>query len=423
MRPCKITFRTTLAASCATALLLITFLSVFPTNARAGTAPVTLHDFFVNSNDGSTVYSGLTPDAAGNLYGTTVDGGTHASGTVFELTLANSKWTEKVIYSFKGGQDGSAPHSNVVFDAAGNLYGSTVSGGPNTKTCNNGCGVVFKLTPPSNGGSWTETILHRFSGGADGGAAYAGVILDAAENLYGSTSQGGSKNQGTFYKLSPNSGGAWHLAVLHNFAGNPDGSFAYATPTFDAAGNIWGTTYSGGTHNQGTVYKLTKQGSSWAEKVVYSFAGGDDGTEPSAGVVFDSDGNVYGTTSEGGSAQVGIAFELIAASGYSESILHTFLGLSAQDGANPNALTFDVAGNLYGTTVGGGKYNPGTIFKLGLSQGGWEETILYNFTGENDGAYPSANLWIDSAGNLYGTTLWGGPAGDTVGGVAFEFVP
>ena len=400
---------------------------VMGTSAGAAHIPKTLHAFtpYGRSNDGSSLYSSLTLDAEGNVYGTTVEGGTHNAGIVYELSPTESgPWKETVLYNFKGGsQDGANPHATLVFDNAGNMYGTTLSGGLNPRVCNGGCGVIFKLAPPTGEGKWTETVLYEFTGGADGGTAYAGVILDSASNLYGTTLAGGSKGFGTVYELTPAFGGGWQETVLHNFGGTPDGVAAYATPVFDSAGNLYGTTYEGGAHNQGMVYQLTKQGSAWVEHILYSFKGGNDGDEPFAGVIFDQAGNIYGTTSAGGSANCGTAFELLAGSGWKEVILHTFLGLNGGDGAIPNGLTFDRSGNLYGTTVGGGQFNPGTVFRLSRKSRGWKETVLYSFTGGNDGAYPSAALTMDAVGNLYGTTLWGGPAGDTIGGVAFEFIP
>jgi uncharacterized repeat protein (TIGR03803 family) len=388
----------------------------------AASAPKTLHAF-VNFADGSSLYSSLTQDAHGNLYGTSVDGGSGGAGTVFRLSPTKSgSWKETVLHSFTGGEDGGNPHSAVVLDSAGNLYGTTVNGGITARVCNAGCGVVYKLSP--NGGKWTETVLYQFTGGTDGGSLYSGPVLDGSGKLYGASQVGGTKGFGTIYELSPASGNTWQLSVLYNFGGKPDAAFAYATPILDATGNLYGTTYEGGANGQGTVYKLTKESSgAWVEQVLCSFQGGSDGSEPLAGVILDQAGNLYGATLEGGTANVGTAFKLTAANNWKKTILHQFLGLSAGDGANPNTLVFDAKGNLYGTTVGGGKFNPGTIYRLSPVAGKWKETVLYSFTGGLDGAYPSAALTIDPAGHLLGTTLWGGPAGDTVGGVAFEFIP
>jgi uncharacterized repeat protein (TIGR03803 family) len=214
-----------------------------------------------------------------------------------------------------------------------------------------------------------------------------------------------------------------HFTLEGDFFSGADGSTPYSTPVFDKAGNLYGTTYEGGSNNHGTVYEVSQESGVWTEQVLCSFKGGSDGDEPFAGVIFDQAGNIYGTTAEGGTANVGTAFKLTKSNGWKKTILHQFLGLNDGDGANPNGLVFDQHSNLYGSTVGGGKFNPGTIFRISHTSSGWREIILYSFTGGLDGAYPSAGLTIDAAGHLFGTTLWGGPAGDTIGGVAFEFAP
>ena len=196
--------------------------------------------------------------------------------------------------NFKGGsQDGATPHATLFRDGAGDLYGTTTTGGSNTKLCDGGRGIVFKLS--RSGTSWRETILHRFSGGADGTTPYPGVVVDAIGKVYGATTGGGIATAGTVYEISPTSTGGRKHTVLHNFAGKPDAATPYATPRLDAAGNLYGATYAGGTSNSGTVYKLTCQpGGSWTEQVIHSFSGGRDGTNPFAAVTFDRAGNIYG---------------------------------------------------------------------------------------------------------------------------------
>jgi uncharacterized repeat protein (TIGR03803 family) len=394
--------------------------------SAAANSTTTLHSFGSNgSRGGSDLYSGLILDSAGDLYGATESGGTYNAGLVYKLSRsAGGGWVETVLYNFKGStnQDGASPHATMMWDSTGNLYGTTVGGGLNGKTCRTGCGTVFKLTPAA--GQWHESVLFRFTGGADGAVPYAGVVMDSAGNLYGATISGGSANKGVVYRLSPSAGG-WQQTVLHTFQGS-DGSAPYPTPVMDAAGNLYGTTNVGGAHQRGVVFVLKPQAAgTWSEQVLHTFQGGTDGANPLAGVIFDEKGNLYGTTSVGGTANCGVAYRLVrsAGGGWSEKILHTFLGVTAQDPENPNGMIFDAAGNLYGTSTGGGVYNPGTIFKIAPSAGGWQETVLYSFTGGNDGAYPITGPTMDAAGHLFGTTLWGGPAGDTTGGVAFEFVP
>jgi uncharacterized repeat protein (TIGR03803 family) len=391
--------------------------------AFAATTPKTLHAFAVGSElGGSTLYAALLMDPSGNLYGTAEFGGAYNHGVVFRLSVNGNGWIETVLHSFKGGAtDGETPHASVIMDSAGNLYGTTIGGG--SGKCSGGCGVVFQLAPSASG-PWTETVLHQFQGGTDASEPYSGVVFDNAGNLYGATTAGGASGQGAVYKLAPSGGGAWNETVIYSFKGTPDGASAWGVPVFDAEGNLYGTTNGGGAKGLGTIYELAPAaGGEWNEQVLHSFHGASDGSDIFEGLTVDGAGNLYGAAETGGSADCGVAFELSKnASGvWDETILHTFLGINALDGENPNALIFDRAGNIYGTTVGGGTDNPGTIFKL--AAGTWSETILYNFTGGNDGAYPSAPLIIDTAGRLFGTTLWGGPAGDTIGGVAFEFTP
>ncbi len=381
-----------------------------------------------NQRGGSSLYGSLILDAAGNLYGTAEDGG-KGYGVVYRLSpQSGGGWTETVLYDFTGGsQDGETPHDALVMDGAGNLYGTTTAGG--VGKCRGGCGIVFELSPTSSGsstGSWTETVLHWFAGGIDGATPYSGVIFDTAGNLYGATTGGGTYGSGTIYELVT-AAGSWNPTVLYSFAGTPDGSAPYATPVFDGAGNLYGTTFGGGATGNGTAYKLTPQADgSWSESVLHSFHGASDGSDLFESLILDAAGNLYGAAETGGSANCGVAFRLSRnrSGGWTETILHTFLGVNYQDGENPNALIFDGQGTLWGTTVGGGIDNPGTIFKLTRqTSGDWTETVEYDFTGKNDGAYPSVPLIRDKAGHFYGTTLWGGPAGDTVGGVVFEFIP
>jgi uncharacterized repeat protein (TIGR03803 family) len=405
---------------------LVWLCALFATAASAANAPIVLSSFGVNLNGGSDLYAGLVLDAAGNLYGTAESGGAHGSGVVFRLSpQAGGAWSETVLYSFLGGvEDGKTPHASLIWDGQSHLYGTTISGGIGLQSCSGGCGVVFQLTQ-TTGGHFTETAIYRFTGGADGGVPFAGLTLDGAGNLYGTTTGGGTAGLGVVFKLSYSPADGWTESVLHSFTGNGDGASPFSAPVFDAHGNLFGVTYSGGTYNLGTVYRLSPQaGGPWTEHVLYSFRGGLDGSNPSASLVTDQAGNVYGTTVLGGEANVGTAFELVRNGGWTKTLMHSFLGLEAQDGANPNGMIFDARGNLWGTTVAGGLFNPGTIFELSPQGGGvWKETVAYSFTGGTDGAYPSAGLTMDSFGNLYGTTLWGGPAGTTVGGVAFEFVP
>jgi uncharacterized repeat protein (TIGR02543 family) len=409
------------------AVLAIIAATLFVTSTWATAQEKVLHNFNNNGTDGFLAQAGLIFDAAGNLYGTTSSGGTYTYGTVFELTpTAGGGWTETVLHSFGNGTDGAYAYAGLIFDAAGNLYGTTSGGGAYDG------GTVFELTPTAGGG-WTETVLYSFGNGTDGnGPSWAGLIFDAAGNLYGTTQGGGvytscnsSNGCGTVFELTPTAGGGWTEQVLHSFNGNgTDGFYPQAGLIFDAAGNLYGTTQFGGnfggncyTFGCGTVFELMpSRGGGWTEKLLYNFTGGTDGAEPYAGLIFDAAGNLYGTAAYGGThyycyTGCGTVFELTPAAGggWTAQVLHTF-GNGA-DGQNPTAsLIFDAAGNLYSTTTGGGTYLDGTAFELTpTAGGGWTETVLHNFNNNGaDGVWPEASLIFDAAGNLYGTTYGGG---------------
>ena len=347
---------------------------------------------------------------------------------------------EQVLYSFQGGKDGSSPSGPLIFDSSGNLYGSTVSGGGTACNGGAGCGTVFGLHPNGSGG-WTETVLYSFKGGSsDGSGGGGGLIFDHAGNLYGTTSLGGAYNQGTAFELSPDGKGEWTETILYSFgayigdAANPSGGLI-----FDKSGNLYGTA-SGGTYTCGkfgtcgTVFELSPNGSGgWTETMLYSFQGGVlDGDGPNSPLIFDQAGNLYGTTSLGGNSQsqcaypdladgCGTVFELgpNGSGGWAEKLIYNFQGVSG-DGSSPNGgLVFDKSGNLYGTTIYGGVFTGqctsgppggcGTIFELSpTGSGGWTEAILYKYQDSPDGAYPSGALIFDQAGNLDGTTGQGG---------------
>jgi len=349
-------------------------------------------------------------------------------GTVFELSPAvGGGWTETILHDFNfNGTDGTNPYSALIFDAAGNLYGTTAGGG--TGTCNSGensCGTVFELMPNAGGG-WTEKILHNFgSTSADGAAPVGGLIFDAAGNLYGTTSQGGVNNVGIVFELQPEAGGHWFEKVLHTFK-NHDGELPLGNLIFDASGNLYGTTTAGGAHGGGTVFELSPaSGGEWMERILHSFVG-LNGSGIAGGVIFDHAGNLYGTTVAGGPNHRGTVFELTpSASGpWTETILHSF-EQNGTDAYEPYAgLIFDGQGNLYGTSFYGGaaecpfKEGCGTVFKLTPSSGGnWAET-LYDFDCTN-GSQPVSSLTLDAKGNLYGTTQSCG----TNYGTVFELTP
>lgn len=381
---------------------------------------------FAGGNDPKLPYAGLVFDKAGNLYGTTELGGTNNQGTIFEIAPnSNGTWTETVLYNFTGGPDGGQPYGSLVFDTSGNLYGTTNFGG--SSNCNMGCGTVFELTPGSGG--WTETMLYTFTGGSDGREPSARVRLDAAGNLYGTTLQGGnigsvcSAGCGTVFELVHGSSG-WSESVLYAFQGGSDGASPYDGLTFDPAGNLYGTTYAGGAAASGTIFKLAPGSSGWTESALHAFNGGHDGKYPFGDLIVDASGNLYGTAFQGG-AGYGVVYELSPSSngGWRERVLHSFYNTPA---GNPVAgLVLDPTGNLYGTTMLGGNQSScgggcGALFELTPVNGGnWTYKVIHAFGSATDGYRPTGNLVLDSASNLYGTTELGGQQGS---GMVFQIM-
>jgi uncharacterized repeat protein (TIGR03803 family) len=356
---------------------------------------------FNSGADGCVPYGGVVLDSNGNLYGTTSQrGGTANGGTVFDLTPSG---TFTVLHSFTGAPDGSFPAAGVVRDSKGNLYGTTANGGASYG------GTVFKVTP-----SKTETVLHSFDCGTDGCSPNGGVVLDSEDNLYGATYFGGvgvhgKSGFGTVFKLTPSD----TFTVVYTFTGGADGGGPLAGVVRDSKGNLYGTTNGGGASGFGTVFKVTP---SRTETVLHSFApNGKDGFNPRRGLSRDSKGNVYGITPLGGTIGIGTVFEVTASD--TETILHNFAG--GADGLLPDAsLVFDKKGNLYGTTSNGGSSDLGTVFELTPSG---VETVLHSFAPNGtDGYNPIAGLAIDKASNLYGTTESVGSSGC---GVVFKVVP
>ncbi len=406
------------------ALALTVFLTANHATAQTETV---LHSFA--GTDGASVSLGVIFDSAGNLYGVAAHGGSSNNGTVFELTpKSRGAWTEKTLISFNGGTGGSNPVGGVIFDDAGNLYGTTKLGGTN------GVGVVYELSP--SGSTWTEKVLHNFSGSKDGQYPTASLIFDAKGNLYGTTEAGGSFGDGTeikggtVFELSPKSAGGWTETVLHNFGSGTDGSIARSNLIFDKTGNLYGTTMQGGTNTWGTAFELSpKSAGGWTEKILHNFNPGNfsDGAQPVGGLIFDEAGNLYGVTTSGGSESGGVAFELTPKSGGSwiESVIYTF----QYDGFNPSApfcsLIFDTAGNLYGATFrgfGSGVHAAfdGTVFELTKTSGSWNQTTLYAFDGTHGSVPAIGSLVFDSSGNLYGATQSGGTSNN---GVVFKVTP
>jgi uncharacterized repeat protein (TIGR03803 family) len=354
--------------------------------AQAETYTV-LHSFAGSPGDGANPAASMVLDPPGNLYGTSYEGGAWNQGAVFEYPASGP---ETVLYSFTGGPDGGGPEAGLVFDSAGNLYGTTYFGGAY------GYGVVFELSP---GPSWTETVLYSFTGGPDGAYPMSTLVFDPAGNLYGTTSQGGGNGGGVLFILSP--GPSWTETVAVSF---PSGSMPGAGVVRDSAGNIYGTTeYGPGSPGYGEVYRLT---GNFTTVWVHAFTGAPDGANPQGTLAVDSSGNIYGTTPYGGSGY-GLVFKLTSNGTY--TVLHTFTGGTA--GAYPFAGLILGSGNdLYGVTYFGGASGDGTAFKMKTNG---TETVLHSF---KSGQYPFGGL-VQNATGTYGTTYYGGTPGN---GVLFE---
>jgi uncharacterized repeat protein (TIGR03803 family) len=360
---------------------------------------------FKGGTDGDAPFGAIVRDNAGNLYGTTEAGGADLIGTVFKVTNAGD---ETLLHSFSGfPTDGSEPTGGLV-QGGGEFYGTASGGGAND------AGAVFKMSA-----SGSESLVYSFAYyPTDGSYPTGGLIRDSAGNLYGTTSQGGELNEGIVFKIDSSG----EETVLHSFAGYPtDGAGSYyGSLARDGAGNLYGATGGGGAFGLGTVFKLTPAG---VETILHSFTGSTDGSGPTGGLILDTKGNLYGTTSAGGSGGgtecvfggCGIAFEISPAGKL--TILHDFTG-SPSDGAGPYAnLVMDASGNLYGTTLIGGTFGNGTVFKIDTSH---NESILHSFDESTDGAEPFGPVTLDSKGNIYGTASYGGASG---AGTVFMITP
>jgi len=426
-----------------------------------------LYSFQGGPRDGSIPAGGVVFDKAGNLYGATTDGGSggcpnQGCGMVFQLSPPAQKggaWTEASIYAFRGvlngATDGFTPAGGLIIDGQGNLYGTTAYGGDGPCILlgtHAGCGIVYELSPPAQkGGQWTYTILYNFQGGSDGYFPWGNLVFDKQGNIYGATQFGGGKGTtcniiyggqcGTVFKLSPpkQKGGEWTEKILHRFKSGTDGANPNGGLVLDSRGPIYGTTFGGGNENGecgslgcGTVFTLkppSKKGGAWTEETFYRFSG-QDGANPEAGVVFGGNGNLYGTVYAGATNGNGAVFNLAAPKGghglWKETVLYRFS--NGNDGANPAAgLVLDVRGDMYGATSrgeGGSQY--GELFRLkppGRKRGPWVFSVLYGFHGSLDAAQPTAGLVFDGAGNLYGTSPYGGTGtrcGSGACGTVFE---
>jgi hypothetical protein len=443
-----------IAAGCA--LAAIGLVPIFSSGASPASKEKVLYSF-TGGADGGQPMSDLTIDSAGNLYGTTSQGGAGTAcngrgcGTVFELKRSDGVWKEEVLYSFGGHQgDGAGPQAGVIFDSAGSLYGTTAQGVSDSSYV----GTVFRLSPNLHGG-WTESVIYSFPPDQSAGAnPSTNLVFDAQGSLYGTAPiGGGSANScagfgcGTVFKLTPQSDGTWKGTTIHIFTDSGgDGAYPSSGLVFDPAGTLYGLTESGGAGSCqilnfgsptvlgcGTLYKLTPNADgNWTETVVYGFVrGGGLGSYPSSGLLFDSKTDLIGTTTAGGDG-FGTVFQLRETKGsWYQSEAHIFDG--NPDGRRPvGRLTTDRNGDLFGATSGGAavSHEYGTVFEIQHSKYGWKEKILHTFTGSTDGATPSAGLISDSQGHLYGTTQYGGGSGNctfydqkTGCGAVYEVVP
>jgi uncharacterized repeat protein (TIGR03803 family) len=359
----------------------------------------------------------LETDSAGNIYGTTVLGGDFGGGTVFQLRPTPDGWVHTVLYSFTGGADGGEPYKGVTLDREGNLYGTAVTGG--SGSCEGGCGVVYKLT--KSGGTWTQTVIHAFTGGDDGSGPGARVTVDQSGNVYGMTPTGGANGLGTIYKIHQ-AGDAWNFTVIHPFTGGADGASGSAGRMILRKGRLYGAATTGGNYGSGVVFELTPTGvREWHFKTIYSFQGQPDGSFPYGALLFDRSGNIYGTTYYGGTNGIGAVYKLSPrpVGEWEENVIYSFQG--GTDGNSPiSNLVFDAAGNLYGTTSEGG-LGRGTIFELSPIGGGqWTETVVHPFQGPPDGAFAYNGMVVDRFGNFYGATVHGGENDD---GCVYKFTP
>ncbi len=402
--------------------LVIIFAAIlFFSSASAANHQTVLYNFG-NPPDATGPYETLFMDGLGNLYGASQGGGLYGGGTVFELSRAQGGgWTETVLYSFGNGDDASSPNGYLIMDAAGNLYGTSISSDGGFSA-----GTVFEVSP-NPGGGWTEMVLYRFSGNVN---PNGGLVMDTAGNLYGTTEYGGANDWGAVFELSPNPGGGWTETVLHSFSyGSNDGHSPLGNLVMDAAGNLYGTTYNGGEFCQmygcGTVFELSPNGGGgWTETLLHSFDF-NDGFGPWAGLVMDAAGNLYGTTVQGGNltgpvcgpSGCGTVFEVspVAGDGWTETTLYNFNG--QPDAGYPLAnLILDAGGNLYGATPGGGADNFGSVFELSPTHGAWVENVLYSFTGSANNGPGLSGPIMNRLGQLYG--LAGG--GTNQHGIAYE---
>jgi uncharacterized repeat protein (TIGR03803 family) len=387
--------------------LLFLFMLIAGVSAHAQTFGV-IHTFS-GGGDGYQPAAGVTVDQGGNLYGTTSDYA--GPGTVFQMKYKNGSWILNTLLTFNF-YDGIIPQGRPVFGPGGAIYGTTTEGGGNINYCGEfNCGAVYSLRPSrtichSVSCPWTPTLVYAFTG-PDGNQPYfVDPVFDSAGNIYGTTTSGGPSYAGNVFQLTRSVGGGWTATSIHDF-NITDGLFPVSGVVLDATGNIYGMVEGGGAYGPGAVYRLSHSGSGWTYTAIYSFTGGTDGSSPIGGLVFDQAGNLYGTTATAGAGGGGTVFELSPSGGdWNFTLLYSFSG-SGLNGPYDSP-TLDSAGNLYGTTYGNGAFGYGSVFKLTHNNGSWIYTDLHDFTNGNDGGNPIGGVSLDANGNLFGTTVFGG---------------
>jgi uncharacterized repeat protein (TIGR03803 family) len=378
--------------------------------APAGAQTFNVLHTFSGGSDGSQPLAGLTIDRAGNLYGTAEYGGT-GNGTAFELKHSRSGYTFDVLYTFNAGTDGATPAARLMPGPDGRLYGTTLAGG-------GGGGTVFDIRGSAKSDPRKEKDIYRFANGANGAQPSNGdLAFDSAGNIYGTTSAGGAYNMGVVFELVRGHG-KWQEIVLHSFGAVGDGSVPIAGVIRDSAGNLYGTTSAGGTANDGTVFQLVPSGSVYTENVLWNFQGQNDGLVPYAGLTFDAYGDLFGAATDGGVNGGGTIFELTPVSGtWHFNTVYSVPGWGIS--GSFRTIYVDANGTIYGTTHCDGEYSAGSVFALTRSGSTWNYTSLHDFTGGSDGEYVFAGPVFDSHGNVFGTTQIGGSGN----GVVWEISP
>ncbi len=409
----------------AIALASVFLLLMNTTPAALAQTFTVLHDF--TSADGSTSLGTLLLDKAGNLYGTMQYGayGTcNYTGSAFQLKPTKSGWFLSTIHCFDaplGGDDGAFPinHGGLIIGPDGSFYGTTEEGGIEAQSGTSSLGVVFKLSPPPRACltalcPWTATVLYKFKDSPDGSYPHSNVAFDREGNIYGTTFEGGSVGYGSVFKLAK-SGGGWTESTLTSF---PCCAFPEGGVAIDSSGNLYGVMRNTSQSPYGVVFQLMPSGSGWTRNILYRFTNGDDGGSPVGGLIFDQAGNLYGSTGSGGSGHGGTVFQLSPSGGaWTFTTIYSLHG----NGGPQSSLAMDEAGNLYGTTLYDGAYGGGSVFKLTRSGGGWTYSSLYDFyAGGYGGFNPVGGVTLDSKGNLYGTTTQGGADGY---GTIFQVAP